>query len=147
MFRKCSDESIPKGEGKGWAKGRTAASDPRVARAAAAHVGQQYVRRTPFNELKWVNSSLTTLPIEWSAPMAYVVALTATDGCLLSGSRGINFKSADRQLVETYLCTLGRTNRVGNERTRSGGIAYKTQFKDTRLYRWFQSVGLTPRKS
>jgi hypothetical protein len=140
-------EYMPKGEGKGWAKGRTAAADPRIARAAAAHVGRQYVRRTPFNDLKWVHSSLTTLPIEWSAPMAYVVGLTATDGCLLSGSRGINFKSADHQLVETYLATLGRTNRIGAERTRSGGVAYKTQFKDTRLYRWFQSVGLMPRKS
>jgi hypothetical protein len=71
----------------------------------------------------------------------------ATDGCLLSGTRAINFKSADRQLVETFLRILGRTNRVQCQRSRSGGIAYFTQFKDTRLYGWLQSVGLTPRKS
>jgi len=70
----------------------------------------------------------------------------ATDGCLLSGTRAINFKSADRQLVETFLRILGRTNRVQCQRSRSGGIAYFTQFKDTRLYGWLQSVGLTPRK-
>lgn len=138
---------MAKGEGKGWSKGRTAANDPRVARAAAAHVGRQYVRRTPLADMKWVISTRTTIPIDWSAAMAYVVGLTATDGCLLSGTRGLNFKSADRQLVETYLRTLGRTNPVRAERTRAGGVVYSTQFKDTRLYGWLQSIGLTPRKS
>jgi hypothetical protein len=71
----------------------------------------------------------------------------ATDGCLFTGTRAINFKSADRQLVETFLDILGRTNRVYSQRTRSGGVVYFAQFKDTRLYSWLQSVGLTPRKS
>jgi hypothetical protein len=79
--------------------------------------------------------------------MAYVVGLTATDGCLVTGRRAINFKSGDRELVELYLRLLGRTNHVGRERTKSGGTAYKTQFSDARLYRWLQSIGLTPRKS
>ena len=79
--------------------------------------------------------------------MAYVVGLTATDGCLLSGRRVMNFKSADRELVTLYLRLLGRPDHVLRERTRSGGTAYKTQFGDTRLYGWFLSVGLTPRKS
>lgn len=138
---------MAKGEGKGWAKGRTAASDPRVARAAAAHTGKRYVLRKPLSEMKWVRSTYTTLPIEWSAEMAYIVGLTATDGCLVSGRRAINFKSADKQLVETYLQLLGRSNKIGCERTRAGGVAYHVQFSDTRLYRWFQGVGLTPRKS
>jgi hypothetical protein len=42
---------------------------------------------------------------------------------------------------------LGRTNRVKSQRTATGGIAYFTQFHDSRLYEWFRSVGLTPRKS
>jgi hypothetical protein len=79
--------------------------------------------------------------------MAYIVGLTATDGCLLTGRRAINFKSADRDLVELYLSMLGRTNRIGTEQTRKGGVVYKTQFSDTRLYRWFSSIGLSPRKS
>jgi hypothetical protein len=79
--------------------------------------------------------------------MAYIVGLTATDGCLFTRRRKINFKSEDRQLVETYLSVLGRTNRVKHAKTSAGGIVYFTEFHDSRLYEWFRSVGLTPRKS
>jgi hypothetical protein len=133
--------------GKGWAKGLTAKTDPRVARAAAAHRGMIYQRRTPFEECRWPIASRTTLPLAWSAEMAYIVGLTATDGCLFTGRKKINFKSGDRQLVETYLSVLGRTNRVKQARTRKDGIVYFTEFSDARLYEWFRSVGLTPRKS
>lgn len=147
ILGKCSDAPMTKGEGKGWSKGRTAATDPRIARAAAGHLGKKHVRRKPWSEMRWVRVTYTTLPIEWSDAMAYIVGLTATDGCLASDSRAITFKSADRQLVETYRQLLGRTNRIGAQRTRAGGIVYRLQFKDTRLYGFFESVGLTPRKS
>jgi hypothetical protein len=133
--------------GKGWATGLTAATDPRIARAAAGHRGTQYVRRTPPELCRWPVSGLTTLPLAWSDEMAYIVGLTATDGCLITGRRAINFKSGDRQLVETYLCLLGRENRVKSHPTAAGGIAYYTQFHDSALYEWFRSTGLTPRKS
>ena len=97
--------------------------------------------------MKWVRSTFTTFTIEWSAEMAYIVGLTATDGCLVCGRRAINFKSADKHLVETYLQLFGRSNKIGCDRTTAGGVAYHVQFSDTRLYRWFQGVGLTPRKS
>ncbi len=133
--------------GKNWAKGLTAATDPRVARAAAAHLGKVYQRRTPFEECRWPIASRTTLPLVWSDEMAYIVGLAATDGCLVTGRRKINFKSEDRQLVETYLSVLGRTNRIKHQRTRTNGIVYFTEFSDARLYEWFRSVGLMPRKS
>lgn len=134
--------------GKGWAKGLTAATDPRVARAAAAHQGKVYQRRKRLEECRWPLSNQTTLPLDWSDEMAYIVGLTATDGCLITGRRVINFKSEDRQLVETYLGVLGRTNRIRNEKThKPNGVVYTTQFGDSRLYEWFRSVGLTPRKS
>jgi hypothetical protein len=133
--------------GKGWAKGLTAATDPRVARAAAAHRGKIYQRRKPFEECRWRFAGRTTLPLAWSDEMAYIVGLTATDGCLFTGRRKINFKSGDRQLVETYLSVLGRTNRVKQARTRTDGVVYFTEFHDSRLYEWFRSTGLTPRKS
>ena len=79
--------------------------------------------------------------------MAYVVGLTATDGCLYTGFRKINFKSADRDLVATYRGILGRTNRIKVAKTRTGGVVYFLEFGDAALYRWFQRVGLTPRKS
>jgi hypothetical protein len=79
--------------------------------------------------------------------MAYIVGLTATDGCLVSGRRAINFKSSDQQLVDTYLRLLGRGNPVKSQPTKSGGLVYFTQFHDSALYEWFRSAGLTPRKS
>ena len=33
------------------------------------------------------------------------------------------------------------------ERTRRDGVVYFTEFSDARLYEWFRSAGLTPRKS
>src|SRR5512132_462900 len=80
--------------------------------------------------------------------MEYVVGLTATDGCLTHGRRrSINFKSEDFELVSHYLALLGRTNTIGVELTREGNVVYHTQFGDARLYEWFRSVGLMPRKS
>ena len=79
--------------------------------------------------------------------MAYVVGLTATDGCLFTGVRKLNFKSQDRDLVGIYLRLLGRTNRIKEQLTRSGRIAYFAEFHDSRLYEWFRSIGLMPRKS
>src|SRR5205823_13893444 len=127
--------------------GFTKATDPRVARMAEAHRGKQYVRRTPLELCRWPIARLTTLPLVWSDEMAYIVGLTATDGCLLTGRRAINFKSADRPLVETYIRLLGRTNAIVTEKTRKGRPLYHVQFSGTRLYGWFQSIGLTPRKS
>jgi hypothetical protein len=114
---------------------------------ASAHRGLRYQRRTPFDECRWDGASWTTLALEWSDAMAYIVGLTATDGCLITGRRVINFKSCDRDLVETYLAVLGRTNQVRLERTVSGGVVYTTQFHDAALYEWFRSAGLSPRKS
>jgi len=133
--------------GKGWAKGLTAATDPRVARAAEAHRGLAYERRKPIEECRWPSAGQRTLALAWSSSMAYLVGLTATDGCLYSGARKLNFKSSDRDLVATYLDLLGRTNRVKSTRTRSGGTVYFAEFGDAPLYRWFQSIGLSPRKS
>ena len=133
--------------GKNWAKGLTAATDPRIARRAATHRLMRYNRRKPVEECRWRIRSTRTLPLAWSDTMAYLVGLTATDGCLVTGRRQINFKSSDRGLVELYLSLLGRTNAVVVERTRTGGLAYHAQFGDADWYDWLMSIGLTPRKS
>lgn len=133
--------------GKGWAKGLRAATDVRVARGAAAHRGKRYVRRTPIAECRWRRMSGTSLPLSWSDDMAYLVGLTATDGCLYLNRRRLNFKSRDRELVDTYLRLLGRTNRIKSAATRIGGTVYFTEFHDTALYGWFLSIGIGPRKS
>ena len=133
--------------GKGWAKGLSAATDPRVAAAAAAHRGLRYERRTPVEDCDWSVRTSRTLRLAWSDEMAYIVGLTATDGCLISGRRQVNFKSADSELVALYLRLLGRTNNVLSSRTRTGSLVYFTQFGDAAWYDWLLSIGLSPRKS
>jgi hypothetical protein len=144
---RCCDLAMPPGPGKGWAKGLSAAGDSRVARVAAAHRGLHYERRTPLTECKWFRGGVTTLPLCWSDAMAYVVGLTATDGCLVSSRPRIDFKSADRQLVETYVSLLGRNDRIAAAPTRAGGVAFVVQITDRSLYDWFRAVGLSPKKS
>jgi len=108
---------VPKGEGKGWSRGKTAANDARIARNAAGHQGQTYVRRRS-------NATRPRAPVGWSPQMAYVVGLIATDGCLITGRRRIDFCSSDRQLAETYLGCLGRDpSQIRVERTAPGGTA------------------------
>jgi hypothetical protein len=134
--------------GKGWSKGLSAETDPRVAAMAAAHRGLRYQRQKAAADCKWSRLAHDAPPIGWSASLAYVVGLTATDGCLISGDRHlINFKSKVRELVSLYLRLLGRGNAIGVDRSRAGGVAYRTQFGDARLYDWLLSIGLTPRKS
>jgi len=114
---------------------------------AEAHRGRLYVRRTPRALCAWPVAGHTALELAWSAEMAYIIGLMATDGCLYSGRRKLNFKSMDRVLVTTFLRILGRSNRVKEAPTEEGGIVYLTEFSDSFLYEWFRSVGLTPRKS
>ncbi len=79
--------------------------------------------------------------------MAYVVGLMATDGCLVSNRRHLNFKSKDEQLVRTFLRCLGRPIHYATVVGRTGNTHYVTQFGDVHFYRWLESVGLMPRKS
>ena len=121
--------------GKGWAKGLSKATDPRIRRAASGHTGMKYRPRGSAS------------PVEWTATLAYVVGLIATDGCLISGRTQISFVSQDRSLCEVLLSILGRTNKIRPTLTQSGTTAYRVQFGDARLYRWLLTIGLTPRKS
>lgn len=136
------------GEGKGWSRGRTAATDARIARAAAAHRGMTYMHRVPEAEDRRHRSAgARTLPLDWSPTMAYLVGLMATDGCLISDRRHLNFKSEDEQLVRTFLRCLGREPVYQRAIGRTGNIHYVAQFSDVRFWRWLGSIGLMPRKS
>ena len=132
------------GEGKGWAKGRKARDDPRIAKNAEAHHGKTYVSHVPAT----ADRRRRTAPAstEWTPTLAYAVGLLATDGCQTDG-RHLAFPSADRELVEILLRCLGKTNKIAEIRTRTGGIVYKTQIGDVLLCRWLLGVGVTPRKS
>ena len=99
------------GPGKGWARGRSASTDPRIARAAAGHRGLRYERRTPLEQCKWPNAVRRAVVHKWSPAMAYAVGLIATDGCLLERPSQIAFVSQDRQLIDTLHLCLGRYGR------------------------------------
>jgi hypothetical protein len=135
---------MPPGEGKGWAKGRTAKDDPRVTRAAAAHRGMQYVSRLPPEQ----DRRRTSAPVDttWSPTLAYAIGLMATDGCIADGDH-ISFPSADRELVELFAKSLGKTNPISEFRTKTGGIAYRIRFGDVEFCRWLAGIGITGRKS
>ena len=79
----------------------------------------------------------------WSGELAYALGLAATDGCLINTGRHVAFVSTDRELVETFLACIGRPS----TKIRQQGNAYRVQFGDVELYRWFEDAGLTQRKS
>jgi hypothetical protein len=135
---------VPKGEGKGWAKGRKAANDPRIANNAAAHRGKTYESHLePLADRRRKSAPASTV---WTPTLAYAVGLLATDGCQTDG-RHLAFPSADRELVEILLRCLGKTNKITPERTRTGGVVYRTQIGDVLLCKWLLTIGVTPRKS
>jgi hypothetical protein len=135
---------VPAGEGKGWAKGRSAKDDPRVARNAAAHRGKQYIPRVPPEQDK----RRTSAPVDttWSPSLAYAIGLMATDGCVADGDH-VSFPSADRELVALFASCLGKANTIGEFRTETGGTAYRIQFGDVAFCRWLAGIGITGRKS
>jgi hypothetical protein len=128
----CVDSGI----GKGWAKGLTADTDARIARAAEAHRGKVY-RRGPRPEIQ----------MTWSATLAYAAGLIATDGCLIRDGRHIAFVSQDEDLMQAWLSCVGHANRYRRTLSSAGTPLYRVQMSDARLYRWLLAQGLTPRKS
>ena len=125
--------------GKDWAKGLTAATDQRVARNANAHRGLHYRLR------RYDRSAL--IPLEWSANMAYVVGLMATDGCLVGDRRHLSLTSADVGLLETFRSLIGKPHVKIRRKISPLGSALDVQFGDVALWRFLEAAGLTPRKS
>lgn len=123
--------------GKGWAKGLTAETDGRVARMAEARRGKP---RGPYRlrrEIRW----------EWTPEIAYAVGLIATDGNLSPSGRHVSVSSAEREVLETFLRCVDRRAKIGGVKGGFGMHGLRVQIGDVGLYRWLQSIGLTPRKS
>jgi hypothetical protein len=135
---------VAKGEGKGWAKGRKASNDPRIAKNAEAHRGKTYQSHLGPGQDRRRKSPLVS--IEWTPTLAYAVGLLATDGCQTDG-RHLAFPSADRELVEIVLRCLGKRNMISERRSKKGTVYYLTQIGDVAFCRWLLGVGITPRKS
>jgi hypothetical protein len=135
---------VTAGEGKGWSKGRSAKDDPRIARAAAGHRGKQYAARVAPGEDGRRKRPLAEP--QWTPRLAYAIGLIATDGGITRG-RNLGFPSADRELVRHLLECLGKDNKIGRVRGRTGGTYYRTQIGDAAFCRWLMSIGIEERKS
>lgn len=83
---------------------------------------------------------------EWSAELAYVVGIIATDGNLSPDSRHIAIKSKDLDLLETVRRCLNLENTIGRER-RLLSTYYRLQWGDVSFYNWLVHIGLTRAKS
>lgn len=84
---------------------------------------------------------------EWTPEIAYAVGLLATDGNLSPSGRHVSVSSAERELLETFLRCVGRRAKIGHVEGGYGTHGLRVQIGDVGLYRWLQSIGLTPRKS
>jgi hypothetical protein len=135
---------MPDREGKGWAKGRNATNDPRIARAAAADCSMRYTSRVrPEEDRRRKSPPVDTT---WDPTLAYAIGLMATDGCVVDGDH-ISFPSADRELVGLFASCLGKNNPITRFRTTTGGVAYRIQFGDVQFCRWLAEIEITGRKS
>src|SRR5258708_34728399 len=118
---------MPEGEGRGWAKGRSAKDDPRIARAAASHRGKTYVSRVlPEQDRRRI--SPTAHP-QWPPALAHAIGLTATAGSIARG-RALGLPSADRALVTHLLQCLGKHHEMSRVRTSPGGVPYPAHVRD-----------------
>lgn len=87
--------------------------------------------------------------IRWSANLAYVIGLIASDGTLSKDKRHIDFTSKDLDQIHNYAKILKLKNKIGIKR---GGdyplnICYRVEFGDVVFYKFLLKIGLTPNKS
>src|SRR2546428_14007400 len=80
-----------------WALGMTAASDPRIAKNVARRLGKH---RGAYEVRS--RRERAARPIVWYFELAYAVGMVATDGCLVR-YRSIDLTSRDRAKIPTIL--------------------------------------------
>jgi hypothetical protein len=83
----------------------------------------------------------------WSAGVAYVVGLLATDGNLGRKKAAISIVSKDVDLLETVRRCLGLPNPIKPHRGGYSNRCHHLAWRDRSFYDWLRSVGLTPAKS
>jgi len=87
-------------------------------------------------------------PPTWTPELAYACGLMASDGCLYSDGRHLNLTSLDIEQLETFKRIMKLNVKIGyKSRSSSDNRCRQIQFGDVNLYRWFISIGITPRKS
>lgn len=89
-----------------------------------------------------------TVPIIWSANVAYAVGLLATDGCLSNDKRHIDLTSKDLEQLENFKKCLNVVAPISFKKSGyTGKMTTRIQFSDVGLYRFLQEIGFTPAKT
>ena len=81
----------------------------------------------------------------WTSARAYAIGLLATDGNLSKDGRHLSVTSADPDLLDVLRACLALEAKVRQVGPR--GRCYRVQWSDRQLYRWVESLGLSPAKS
>ena len=88
------------------------------------------------------------VPLQWSSDLAYGVGLFATDGCLYNNGRHLSFVSKDVELLDLFKKSFGLHTKISYKISgTSGQQCPHIQWGDVVLYRFFLSIGITPKKS
>jgi len=93
----------------------------------------------------FVNYSVYSLYMVWSANFAYAVGLICSDGSLSKDGRHIDFTSKDIEQIENFRKILKLNNKVRLKNSGSNRLKkyYSIQFGDVKLYRFLVSIGIT----
>jgi len=82
----------------------------------------------------------------WTAELAYVVGLLATDGCLSKDGRHIVMRSSEKPMLRTFKKCLNISNKIGTTKN-SKTPSYRVQLSNVQLYRWLEKIGLSQAKT
>ncbi|MBL7157431.1 MAG: hypothetical protein ISS92_04640 [Candidatus Omnitrophica bacterium] len=87
--------------------------------------------------------------IIWNRDFAYGIGLIATDGCLSSDGRHIEFSSKDLESVNNFKKSFKLKNRIGRKTrgTLPDKLYHRIQFGNVKFYKFLLTIGLSPRKS
>jgi hypothetical protein len=85
---------------------------------------------------------------QWSAKFSYLVGLMATDGCLSSDGRHIDFTSKDLEQLDNFQKCLGKKYPTKYKISGFSERRYPyISFSNVELYKRLEAVGLHPNKS
>ncbi len=86
----------------------------------------------------------------WNADFAYCLGIMAPDGNLSKNGRHISITSKDSEIIENCRKAFKPSAKIARK-SRGGDLKEKKyfllQFSDVALYKFMQSIGLTPAKS
>ena len=87
--------------------------------------------------------------MKWSSNFTYAIGLFTADGCLSIDGRHLIFTSKDKEQVVNFKKCLNLKNKIGKKSRSTEKIKkyFCIQFGDVKLYKFLQSIGLSPHKS